>query len=136
MGQTSDIQREYFDAAQAGDLDKIRSLCHPEYVYTDEKGVEHDIEGSMEMLAMYTNAFSDFKVDVHRRMEMGDVAVMEATISGVHSNDMPGVPATGRAVEVEYCDIMEIRDGAVFREHDYHDNLDLMQQLGAASAPA
>ena len=30
---------------------------------------------------------------------------------------------------------MEVRDGGIYREHDYNDNLSLMRQLGIAEVP-
>ncbi|MFE3456308.1 ester cyclase [Nocardiopsis aegyptia] len=135
MGRATEIQREYFEAIQAADFDRIRALYHPDYVFTDEEGAEHDAEGSIEKISMYTSAFPGFEIDIDRQLEMGDVAVMEATMRGVHRNDMPGVPATGKSVEMPYCNVMEIRDDRVYREHDYNDNLTVMRQLGVLGAP-
>jgi steroid delta-isomerase-like uncharacterized protein len=135
MGRATEIQREYFDAIHAGDFDRIRALMHPDYAFTDEEGTEHGIEGNLEKISMYTAAFPGFEIDVHRQLEMGDVAVLEGTMRGVHRHDMPGIPATGKSVELAYCNVLEIRDGKIYREHDYEDNLSLMRQLGVAAVP-
>ncbi|WP_159942610.1 MULTISPECIES: ester cyclase [unclassified Nocardiopsis] len=130
MGAATDIQNAYFDAIMAADFDRIREMYHPDYEFTDEEGVRHGIEGSLAKIRVYTDAFPGFTFEKHRQLDLGDVALMEATVRGVHSNDLRGVPATGRPVEMAYCNVMEIRDGRIYREHDYSDNLSLMRQLG------
>ncbi|WP_304454908.1 ester cyclase [Nocardiopsis sp. YSL2] len=135
MGRATEIQREYFEAIQAADFDRIRSLLHPDYAFTDEEGTEHGVEGSIEKISVFTTAFPGFEIDIHRQLEMGDVAVMEATMRGVHRDEMAGIPATGRSVEMAYCNVLELRDGKIYREHDYNDNLSLMRQLGVAEVP-
>lgn len=39
-------------------------------------------------------------------------------------------PATGRAVEVVVCNIIEAQDGRIVREREYFDGLSIMRQLG------
>jgi steroid delta-isomerase-like uncharacterized protein len=102
-------------------------------VYTDDAGVDHDAEGSIGVVDMYTSAFPDWSFEIRRSLEMGDVAVIEATLSGTHQNDLPDVPATGKPVTLDVCNVIEVRDGRIYREHDYSDNLSLMRQLGVAA---
>jgi ketosteroid isomerase-like protein len=42
------------------------------------------------------------------------------------------VPPTGRSLAVLACDVIEIRDGKIYREREYMDTLSILQQLGAA----
>ncbi len=57
---------------------------------------------------------------------------MEMTVNGTHQQEMAGVQATGRRIREPYCNVVEVRDGKIYRERDYFDNLHLMHQLGAA----
>ncbi|CAL9363483.1 hypothetical protein SUDANB121_00722 [Nocardiopsis dassonvillei] len=134
MGKTADLQRAYFDAIRSGDVDAVRALLHPEYEFTDEEGVTHDVDGSLEKVRTYTSAFPDMAFDIHRQLELGDVCVLEATITATHTGDFSGLPATGRRIHAEYCNVIEARDGLIHREHDYSDNLSVMRQLGAVPA--
>ena len=45
-----------------------------------------------------------------------------------------GVAPTGRKVTVPICDVIDVRDGKVYAEHEYFDMQHLMQQLGVAPA--
>ena len=54
------------------------------------------------------------------------------TIRGTHTGLLMDIPATGKAVEVPGCNVIEVRDGLIYREADYFDTGTLMQQLGVA----
>ncbi|MDE3722857.1 ester cyclase [Nocardiopsis sp. N85] len=136
MGMAADIQRAYFDAIRSGDVDAVRALFHTEYEFVDEEGVTHGVDGSVEKVRVYSSAFPDMEFDIHRQLELGDVCVMEATVIATHTGTLFGVPATGRRISMEYCNVIEVRDGLIYREHDYNDNLAVMRQLGVVPAQA
>ena len=134
MGTAADIQREYFEAARAQDFDKIRALLHPEYEYVDEEGVKHGIDGSLEKTREYMTAAPDAEFDIERQLELGDVCVMEATITATHTSARFDIPPSGKRISLKYCNVVEIRDGHIYREHDYNDNLTVLRQIGAVPA--
>jgi ketosteroid isomerase-like protein len=47
-----------------------------------------------------------------------------------------GVSPTNKKVSIPVCDIIELRDGKVYREREYMDMHHMMTQLGVAKAPA
>jgi ketosteroid isomerase-like protein len=53
---------------------------------------------------------------------------------GTHTGPLGPIPATGKSAEVVVCDIVEIRDGKIYREREYYDQLTMMQQLGVMPA--
>jgi ketosteroid isomerase-like protein len=59
------------------------------------------------------------------------VSITEFTARGTHKEDLPGIPATGRRVEVVACDVIEARDGKIYRRREYYDELSFREQLGA-----
>jgi len=61
---------------------------------------------------------------------------MRMVWSGTHRADFMGIPATGRRVRVQTSAFFEVLDGRVQTEWHQDDVLGLMQQLGAAPAPA
>jgi ketosteroid isomerase-like protein len=46
------------------------------------------------------------------------------------------VPATGKPVTVNICNVIELFDGKVYREREYMDTMSIMTQIGAVSLPA
>ena len=51
-------------------------------------------------------------------------------LTGTNDGDLAGRLATGRAVEIHGCTIMEVEDGRVRRTHRYVDRLGMLLQLG------
>ena len=43
---------------------------------------------------------------------------------------------TGRPAEITICNVIELRDGKVYREREYMDMYTMMTQMGVVKAPA
>jgi predicted ester cyclase len=82
------------------------------------------------------SAFSDLNVAVEQSLESGDLACAHVTITGKHTGEFMGVPASDRSVEVESIDIIRIEDGKCAEHWGVTDNIALMQQIGAIPEPA
>ena len=52
------------------------------------------------------------------------------------STGMGDIPATGRSVTLQLCDVMEFKDGKVYRQRTYFDTGSMMAQLGLAADEA
>ena len=86
---------------------------------------------------MWVSGFPDGKVTVDRLIASGDDVVVEYTGRGTHtetlSTGMGDIPATGRSVTLQLCDVMEFKDGKVYRQRTYFDTGSMMAQLGLAA---
>lgn len=134
MTDAATIQREMFSAIERRDLDGLRALYHPDYAYTGTDGVEHDgPDSGVAVAEMFTTAFPDLSFEVRAvHAPSDDVAVLELVARGTHTGPLDGLAPTGRQLEGVGCNVVEIRDGRIYRERDYYDTLALMRQLGAA----
>jgi len=69
-----------------------------------------------------------------------DQLVDEIIFSFTHTEEMPwmlpGVPPTGRRVEVPLVVIVRFRDGKLAHEHIYWDQASVLKQIGLLSDPA
>jgi predicted ester cyclase len=71
---------------------------------------------------MYLTAFRDLRFEVRQQWSPEpDVAIMELTAWGTHQAELDGIPATGRAIEVVACNIVEVADGRIVRERESFD---------------
>jgi predicted ester cyclase len=52
-------------------------------------------------------------------------------MNGTHTGDYFGIPATGRSVAVETCEVYEFDGGQVIASWAYGDPLELLRQIGA-----
>jgi predicted ester cyclase len=79
-------------------------------------------------------------VDGHWAVEeifaAGDRVVARWTGTGTHQGELMGIEPTGRPIEVDAISIFRIAGGKIAEEWTVWDALGLLQQVGAAPAPA
>jgi steroid delta-isomerase-like uncharacterized protein len=133
----STIHREFSEAWNARDFDKIRSLYHSEYSYTGGDG--HEVTGGpdigIQVAKMWTVAFPDGRLEVRKTYTQGSTAISEMVGRGKQTGPLSGIAPTGRSVEVVICNVLELRDGKVYREREYLDMASIFEQLGVTSIP-
>jgi len=132
MEDAASLHRDMLDAVQARDYGRFRDLLHADYTYLGGDGVEQKgADAGVAVVETYTGAFPDLVLEVRNHYSAGhDVSVLEFTAKGTHKEELDGIPATGRQVEVLVCDIIKTRDGKVVREREYFDGATMLKQLG------
>ena len=128
------VQRAMLAAAQRGDMQALRDTLHPDYAYTPSDGVERPgPDAGVAVAELYTTAFPDVVLEEVRSWAPSpDVAIMEFRVTGTHTGPLGDIPPTGRPVTGLVCNIVEVRDGLIWREHEFFDELSLLRQLGLA----
>jgi predicted ester cyclase len=88
----------------------------------------------------WITAFPDAKIDVKTIFAMGNQVAIDAVFSGTHDGTlktpMGDVPATGRKVNGEFIEVLEVDRGLIKHAHLMFDQVQLMTQLGMAPTPA
>ncbi|WP_036554379.1 ester cyclase [Nocardiopsis sp. CNT312] len=130
MGTAADIQREYFAVMRSGGSEEIRRMLHPEYGFTDEEGALQGVDDRLIRRWVFTQAFPDWELTIHRQIEVDGVSVLEGTVTGTHRGPLIDVPASGRRISVGLCNIVDVRDGLILHEREYADKFALLQQVG------
>lgn len=75
-------------------------------------------------------AFSDLQVIERRRHELGSIVIVEQILSGRHTGQWEGVPATGRIFEVPVCTVYEFDEaGVLVSERPHLDRWVIWKQL-------
>jgi steroid delta-isomerase-like uncharacterized protein len=132
------IQAFYDEMLGKGNLDKVDEFVTDDVV-DHEQGMPGQPEGK-DGVVFFVNAmrgaFSDIKATIGPSVESGDMASAEVTITGKHTGEFMGVPATDKSFEIEAMDIIRIEDGKCAEHWGVTDNMALMQQIGAVPAPA
>jgi steroid delta-isomerase-like uncharacterized protein len=138
MADAADVVLEAMECWNQKDMAGMRARMHQDYSYTGGDGVQQKgVDAGMAVAEMFANAFPDGKIDVTRVIRAGDgVVVIEFVGRGTHTGDLMGIPPTGRTMEIPVCDVVEVRDGKIYSEHEYMDQMVIMTQLGVAAAPA
>ena len=133
----ADIARASTDAWNRRDFAAMRGLMHRDYSYTGGDGQEQKgQDAGIAIAEMFATAFPDGRIDILHVTETADTAVVEFTGRGTHKGDLMGIAPTGKTIAIPVCNVMEIRDGKIYREREYIDFMTLMVQLGVATAPS
>ena len=92
-------------------------------------------EGFKPFHSAFRRAFSDITVHVDDVIGEGDMVAVRWTCAGTHDGDGLGFPATGRTARFSGMTFVRARDGKLIAGWNAFDQLDMLQQLGAAPAP-
>jgi carboxymethylenebutenolidase len=96
-------------------------------------------KGKAELKAYYRDLFipsipEDWTHTVTHRLVTDDCIVEEARVRIGHTRQMdwflPGVPPTGKTIEVELVIVVEFRDGKMSAERIYWDQAAVLRQIG------
>ena len=134
MADALALHRKMFEVVMARDYDGLRALLHPDYVYMTSDGVEQKgADAAVAVPETYFAAFPDMTFEFpHEHAVSDSVSVIEFHVSGTHTGPLGDIPATGKRAEVHVCNVIEVRDGLIYREREYFDTLPMLQQLGIA----
>ncbi len=122
------------------DIDAFAEVLADDVVFT-APGASGEGKGPcVEFYGGWLNAFPDGRVEVHEVHILGDVAVEEGTFSGTHDGVLHtptgDIAPTGRAVSLDYIQVLRFRDGKHISFNLMFDRLLMLEQLGLIPSPA
>jgi steroid delta-isomerase-like uncharacterized protein len=134
------IVQEFQQAWNARDFDRAAALMASDgeilVVGSGERFSGPD--GVIEFSRRWADGFPDGRIEITDTIAEGDrIAVLyrgRGTHTGTLRNPMGEIPATGKEVTLELCDVIEIRGGKVQSVRTYFDSGSLLAQLGMMTA--
>ena len=97
-------------------------------------------DGARQFAQMWATAFPDGAVTIERAAASGDQVTIEQTGRGTHTGTLQSaggdIPATGKSVTLQLCDIFEIESGKIKALRSYFDSASLLTQIGVMPAAA
>ncbi len=84
----------------------------------------------MERKNSITSAASDAKITITNRIVTGNQVTAEWVATGIHTGDLPGLPASGRPFSIHGVTVVVRHEGKIVREALYYDANQLYRQLG------
>lgn len=95
--------------------------------------------GAVKFSQMWADGFPDGRVEVLETIAEGDRVVVvyrgRGTHTGTLKNSSGEIPATGKEITLDLCDVVEITDGKIRSVRTYFDSGSLLAQLGLMAAP-
>lgn len=133
----SKVIDSFFEAMSSGDLDTVESLFdeRAEFVDMGSGQTMIGIKENMKDARNWKNTFSDMKVTALRHVESGNVVVTEMQFEGTNTGEMEmpdgsKLPATGKRVKMQGCQVIEVEDGKMVKGTQYYNPMVMMEQLG------
>jgi steroid delta-isomerase-like uncharacterized protein len=129
--------REYLEAWSSGEVERVLEFYTEDIVYEDvptvDNGwgpVESGKDEMREALVEGYTAMPDMAFEFGSVRSVKDGMVVEWTMTGTHTGDWPGLPATGRSIEVRGISVIRLEEGRIVGNRDYYDMFLFLSQLG------
>ncbi|HET9588850.1 MAG TPA: ester cyclase [Anaerolineales bacterium] len=129
--ENKNIVRRYQEIYNSNDLDSLREVA-AEDLLTPKimPGLKPGLEGAKEVHARTLIGMPDWHTAIDELIAEGDKVVARITMSGTHTGDFWGMPATGKRVEFTGIYIVRIAGGKIVEHWGEEDGVSLLQQLG------
>lgn len=130
---------EKFMAGWSHDTPTLMTVFTDEIVYEDT-ALHAVMHGKSELKKFAQDAFASFP-DMHFEVvspapvQSGDRAAVAWRMTGTQKGDMPGMPASNKAMDLVGVSMMQCADGKITRNTDYWDVATMMRQLGFLPPP-
>lgn len=132
MSNKEFVRKFYETAFVLHDLNEAAKMMAQSYVLNDpsEPTLVQGIEQWKEMQRMYLSAFPDYRLTISHQIAENDFVLTHWSVTGTQVNDLPGVPATKKPIEVSGMTLTRVANGLVAEEWQNWDTEGLLEQLG------
>jgi len=115
----------------AGRLELADDLVTPTCIdHTAPAGIPVGPEGIKAVVGWLHRTFADLRYEVDDMFGAGDRVALRCSVSGVHSGELAGRPATGRRFEAMQIHIYRLEDGRIAEHWGARNDLSMLMQLG------
>jgi steroid delta-isomerase-like uncharacterized protein len=138
MATAVDVHRAAHDAFNRRDWEKIRAMAAPDLVYDDHPR-NLTIQGPDDFIGWlqgWVTGMSDARPDEPRYLDAGTHSIAMFRGRGVNDGPMGPANATGKSIDVPFCEIVRVEDGRIAGGDIYYDAMTMFAQLGVVEAPA
>jgi steroid delta-isomerase-like uncharacterized protein len=133
--QNKTLFKQYYDAWLKGDIEALKEILSPDYVW--HTGLEPDLslEETIEHVKIQMVMYSSRTYSEEDIIAKGDKVVLRYIIRGAHTGDVDGFPATGNRFETSGIEIIRIENGKIVESWEAYDDLGHYEQLGMELKP-
>jgi len=123
---------EQLAAWSAHDIDRLLRLFAADFVYEDvTMGAVNRTTAELRAFGEgFLSGFPDVTFEVRSSFANGANGGAEWVMRGTHAGDLPGMPATGKRVDVRGASVFEFAGDKIRRVSDYWDMATFLKQLG------
>ena len=130
------LVKRYNEAWNSGDVEAIKEIFSPDYVYHSGPGQDESLEETIEILKAEKAPYPDYTYIYEDILAKGDKVVLRHIFKGTFEGDIEGLPsATGKKIEYPGIEILRVENGKIVESWDVYDWLSEAQQLGFELKP-
>ena len=132
------VARAYVEEVFNGrDAERARAFFTPDVTWHGGAlGSISGIDTVVPVLAGFINALTDIKSEVQDVIASDDLVALRLLVNATHTDNLLGVPATGRPVQWDAVDIYRVTDdGKISEQWAFEDLAAILSQVGAISLP-
>lgn len=135
-GQQALVERLFDEIINRGNLEIADELIAPDYVAHGPMGELRGIEAFKELVRMWPAAVPDVHCAIENWFESGEMAAWNVHVTGTHTREMMGIPATGRSLEYVTPNIGRFANGKAAERWADQGMFHFLTQIGALEQPA
>lgn len=125
----------HYEQVANNDWQGAAALFSPDVVTVEPAaGTMRGLAAFTGYMAAFHTAFPDGRLNLKTAVEAGDTIIVEGSFTGTNTGPLMGpggeMPATGRRLDLPFCDVFEARDGKIVAHRVYYDQVAFMKQLG------
>ena len=125
------IVRRYQEIYNSNDLDTLNEVVTEDFLTPRMMpGMPPGLEGAKQIHQATLAGMPDWHTEIEELIAEGDKVVARITMTGTHTGEFFGFPATGNRISFTGIYIARIADGKIVEHWGEEDSLGLMQQLG------
>jgi steroid delta-isomerase-like uncharacterized protein len=129
------VRRFVDEVINNDDASALSELVHREYRHRTPGRELRGRDGLKALFDDYRSGLSDLNVVIDDLVVSGDKVVTSIRLTGTHSGDLLGIPATGKLLSVHGMVLSCLEDGKIIEEWEILDLLGMFRQLGVTSLP-
>jgi steroid delta-isomerase-like uncharacterized protein len=130
---TRSVVLEWTRAMDRHDPDAFAAFMDEDCVFSNTGTGERLVgrEAMRQDLIGLLERWSELRIEVVNLVVMGEWYAKEWVMTGVHTGDLPGLPATGRPFRILGAGVGRLRDGKIVQVTEYWNLADFLGQVGA-----
>lgn len=121
------FNREFLEK---GNMEIVKDIVAPGFInHTAAAGIPNNVDGLIQFITMMHKAFSDMRIVIHDQIAEGDLVATRKTIHAIHTGEIMGHAATGKAVQMNVIDFVRLKDGRYVEHWGRNDIMQVIQSL-------
>ena len=129
--ENKEIVRRYQEAYNNQDYDALDDLVAADVLTPNMiSAVPRGLEGAKQVHQKTVTGMPDYHTAIEDLIAEGDKVVARVTITGTHTGDFYGIPATGKRINVSGIYIVRIENGKIVEHWGEENGVTVLRQLG------